>query len=394
ICKKIIFHQSDINKYFLLCALRLLYICPMCFHHLQENEFQILREKLIDWAINEEEPICSHAISILIMIVKIECLQVIAYLSFKKGTKVKVIIDRLLAMMDILDEISLVSIQTLSYTKLDTFNEHPDVDKLCIFILLTSDETLNEKKFGKTFLELNICNYIDIKKISNFSSQKFHHMALLSYIVLYIDIDELIERTNLIELVNILIIRKESNFLALRCLALSIICNFANNEKFMRKIVEKKCLVGIFAIPYNFSTNVPFSIILQKIVKNDSFLEYLTVNHPNVVIWILQYAIKMYSVSNNSTIHEFLLNLVIKPPFSEIFHNMKGITLILDEIKKRSWYISLISDPFDIKIPKDFYDMNRVNVRFAAKIIFDYSFTFVRSITPSNILNSIHTDKV
>ncbi|KAF1744471.1 hypothetical protein MXB_3152, partial [Myxobolus squamalis] len=305
---------------------------------------------------------------------------------------VKVVIDRLLGMIDIHDTKSLILLNTLNFKKVETVNEHLDVDKLCMSTLFTSDENFNESQYNNDHVELNVCNYIDIGKISNSSSQIFHHMALLNYIVPLIDIDELIEGTNLIELINRLITRSDSKSLAPRCLALSIICNFTNNEKFMLKLVDKKCLEQIFAIPYNFSSNIQFSFILQKIQKNDSFLKYLTKNHTDLVIWILRYAIKMYSVSDNPTIHDFLINLIIHPPFYAIFHDMNGIKQILNEIKKRSWYISLINESAEINNFNKFFDKNTQNVTFAAKILLDHTFIFVCSITPFSILNSILSD--
>ncbi|KAF1740678.1 hypothetical protein MXB_3247, partial [Myxobolus squamalis] len=115
---------SNINEHFLLLTVKLFYIRPICFRHLKANELQNITKKIIDLEINNEKSLRSHAVSINMALIKIECLQEIAYFLSKVGRVfqnlnflVNFVIDCLLFMIDIPDKNSSVSLKALRNLK-------------------------------------------------------------------------------------------------------------------------------------------------------------------------------------------------------------------------------------------------------------------------------------
>ncbi|KAF1741424.1 hypothetical protein MXB_3847, partial [Myxobolus squamalis] len=164
-----------------MCVLRLIFIAPGCFNHLQEKELQSLIKKLINFAIYDEEPLCTHAI---------KCLQVLAYSFAKKGKiihrfddlvnvhilyKIGVLIDRLIAMLDKCEENSQISVCNLLYLQPQTNDKSLDLNE--------HDETLNEYQNKREHIDLDISSYIDVGETIKLCSIKFHHIALINYII-------------------------------------------------------------------------------------------------------------------------------------------------------------------------------------------------------------------
>ncbi|KAF0985638.1 hypothetical protein HZS_2480, partial [Henneguya salminicola] len=125
-------YDTHSNISFLSVGLRILFFSPFYLIKINNDNFNLLVNKLIDWSINQSEPISTHSIKCL-QIVAYFCLQKKReYLQFSKITDI--LIERILLMIEIQCDDFLIPLLDCTYIK----NISCEFDKnLCNYTMLT-----------------------------------------------------------------------------------------------------------------------------------------------------------------------------------------------------------------------------------------------------------------